>query len=106
MSKEIPDADPPLSAEEQAVVDQLGATDLQFIDDTILSNSAECWRKVARVAGLAQDALASRYSGLPCVFYALRISRLVDAGRLDSQGDLSYMRFSEVRLRPSKFNEP
>ena len=36
--------------------------------------------------------------GLPDIYYAQRVLSLVDAGRLEAQGDLKYLRFSEVRL--------
>jgi hypothetical protein len=44
------------------------------------------------------EKLEARYPQLTYVFYAMRIQTLADQGRLESQGDLNYMRFSEVRL--------
>jgi hypothetical protein len=37
-------------------------------------------------------------SGIPYTFYALRTKTLVAQGRLESQGNLEFIRFSEVRL--------
>lgn len=104
MNEEIPIANPPLTADEQALVAKLSDTDLAAIDATVLANCFSHWRKVAAVVGWTMDALKNRHPDLPDVFYAQRVSRLVDEGHLDSQGDLSYMRFSEVRLLPRTSN--
>jgi len=50
------------------------------------------------VVSLASKKLGTRYPQFSYVFYAERIRALADFGRLESQGNLSYMRFSEVRL--------
>jgi len=44
------------------------------------------------------EKLEQRYPDFSCAFYAQRVQILADQGRLESQGDLDYMRFSEVRL--------
>ena len=54
--------------------------------------------KVARVVVWTEEALKNRYPGLSYVFYSQRVIRLAEAGRLESQGNLEYIRFSEVRL--------
>jgi hypothetical protein len=56
------------------------------------------WQKVAMVVARSTDKLESRYPDISSAFYAQRIQILADQGRLESQGDLDYMRFSEVRL--------
>jgi hypothetical protein len=98
MNEEMPMANPPLTAEEKSVAAKLSDADVQAIDATILANSSDRWYKVARVVGSTEDALKLRYPGLSYVFYAHRLCQLVDERRLDSQGDVLYMRFSEVRL--------
>jgi hypothetical protein len=98
MSDEIPQANPPLSAAEQGVVDALTEQDLAIIDAAILGECTTHWYKVARVAGRTEDALAARYPGLSVIFYAQRLIQLAEEGRLESQGNLKWMRFSEVRL--------
>ena len=40
--------------------------------------------------------------GIPDLFYAERLRKLVQDGRLESQGNLAYMRLSEVRLPQAK----
>ena len=97
----MPIENPPLTAEEEAVVAKLSEADLQAIDAVILGECRDHWFKVARVVTRTEDALENRYPGLSYVFYTLRICKLVDEGRLHSQGHLLYIRHSEVRL-PAK----
>jgi len=80
MTKEIPEANPPLTAEEQLLVARLSDADLQAIDATILGNSCDRWQKVAMVVALTEDALKNRYPGLSYIFYAQRLCRLVEEG--------------------------
>lgn len=98
MSEEIPQANPPLNAEEQAVAARLSPAELQAIDTVILANAAERWLKVAWVVLHTADAMEKQHPGLSCLFYAQRLCQLAAAGRLESKGNLAYMRFSEVRL--------
>jgi len=98
MSEEIPQANPPLSVEERAVVAKLTETDLEKIDVAILANVSTSWLKVARVVAFTDSALRDRYPGLSYIFYAQRLIHLAETGRLESQGNVEYMRFSEVRL--------
>ena len=96
--EEKPIANPPLTDDERSAVSRLKEEDFKAIDTTILANSSHRWLKVARVVSFTQDQLQNAYPDLSCVFYAQRLCQLVDEGQLESQGDLSYMRFSEVRL--------
>jgi hypothetical protein len=98
MSEEIPIGNPPLSPEEQAAVEKLTDTDLKTIDATILANCSAGWFKVAAVTWDTEKTLTSLYPALSYVFYTERLRWLVNEGRLESQGDLRHMRFSEVRI--------
>ena len=98
MNDEVPIANPLLSAEEQVAVSKLTDTDIRVIDAAILANSSNRWLKVARVVSHTEEELRQRYPELSYIFYAQRLIQLVEVGRLDSQGDLEYMRFSEVRI--------
>jgi hypothetical protein len=98
MSEEIPMANPPLSNEEQSVVAKLTDADFQVINAAILTNSSKRWLKVARVVRDTEKELSDRYPGLSYVFYAQCLIRLSEEGSLESQGNLEYMRFSEVRI--------
>jgi hypothetical protein len=90
--------DPPLDAEDLQAVAALTSDDLGAIDRALLAASHTNWRKVAFVVGTAMDAYPDSYHDIPDVFYAQRIQALVSAGRLEVQGNLRRMRFSEVRL--------
>jgi hypothetical protein len=98
MGEEIPVANEPLSDKERAAASKLTDADLQIIDAAILASSSSHWLKVARVVSSTEDILKNRYPDLSHVFYAQRLIQLSDAGQLESQGNLEYMRFSEVRI--------
>jgi len=92
------DPDPPLDVEQSLRVSKLTQDDLWDIDRELLHQSARSWRKVARVVSFTMGKLESRIPGVPEVYYAQRVRHLVETGKLESQGDLHKMRFSEVRL--------
>ena len=98
MSDEIPEANDPLTAEELSAIAKLTAADLQIIDTAILANSSVHWFKVARVVTFTADALHQSYPAFSHAVYAERLAWLADHGRLESQGNLDYMRFSEVSI--------
>lgn len=98
MGDEIPEATPPLSPEEELALARLSRRDVEVIDAAILSCALPHWQKVAKVVFLTVETLEARYPQLSYISYAMRIQDLVDQGLLESQGDLDYMRFSEVRL--------
>ncbi len=102
MTREIPIPPEPLTVEERALVEQLSDEDLERIDDALLQSAERRFLKVARVASTVMLSPEYRYRGLPDEFYRQRLCRLVDEGRLESQGNLDYMRFSEVRLPPNE----
>lgn len=67
------------------------------VDALILSFARPQWRKVAMI--ISQVARESgRDRDADCENVAERIRVLVEAGRLEAQGDLSKWRHSEVRL--------
>jgi hypothetical protein len=43
-----------------------------------------------------------RLPGIPDSFYAERVRLLVECGKLLAEGDLRFMRYSEVKLRSNK----
>ena len=98
MIDEVPEPNPPLSPEEESAVEALTQSDIEFIDTAVLSSARPHWQKAAMVVTRAVEKLEARYPQLSYVFYAMRIQALADQGRLESQGDLDHMRFSEVRL--------
>lgn len=90
-----------LDAEEQEAVDRLKPEQIQCIDAQLLADCAAGWRKSARIVGSAWLALSKELPDVPVGYYAQRVIALVEAGSLEAQGNLHYMRFSEVRL-PSR----
>src|SRR5262245_17893603 len=90
--------DPPLSLEQAKVVASLSSEILAKIDAELLSHAKPHNRKVAMIVGLAMGNPAVRVSGLPDLFYAQRVRLLVNEGQLVAEGNLDFMRFSEVRL--------
>ena len=68
------------------------------IDDAVLSSIGPRWQKVAMVIIRAEEKF---YGHLPegedAKIIAARLEFLIETGRLESQGDISRWRFSEVR---------
>ena len=83
---------------EQQAVASLEPEQVVRIDQALLQSCSTQWRKVARVVGATQSALAGEFPELPAGFCAQRIAELVACGHLESQGSLQHMRFSEVRV--------
>jgi|SRR5215472_844473 len=98
MTDEVPIPTPPLSAEELEAFTKLSPKEVEAIDQAVLSCCLPRWRKVAMVVIRVKEKLGEQYPQFSYVLYSERIRVLADQGRLDSQGDLSYMRFSEVKL--------
>lgn len=94
--------DGPLTPEQEVVVAKLSPEDLAKIDEGLLSNCCENWRKVAMVVGTTMMSDGPyRFEDVPDVFYSQRVRALVESGLLESQGNLDFMRYSEVRLTKS-----
>jgi hypothetical protein len=102
---EIPQPDEPLTAEQAALVEALSPDEVESIDRALLSNTHDRWRKVAMVVGKTMMELETRRRGIPDTYYAQRVRKLVERGSLQSQGNLEFMRFSEVR-RPESPDQP
>ncbi len=64
VSEEIPQANPPLSTEEQSAATKLTAADYKVINAAILAQTSDRWLKVARVVFRTDDALRNRYPDL------------------------------------------
>jgi len=94
----LEEPDPSLTNEQSARVAQLTEAEINTVDEMLLANTSRDWRKVARVVATTLPELQNHLEGIPDVFYTQRIRRLVENGALESQGDLSRMRYSEVRL--------
>jgi hypothetical protein len=89
--------DTELNDEEQRTVVAFSESQVAFIDSVLLADCATSWRKVARIVGTALTHWPE-VAQVPIGFFARRVKALVEAGKLESKGNLDYMRFSEVRL--------
>lgn len=89
---------PPLSREEAQVAASLSPEFVAAIDAELLSHARPRNRKVAMLVGMAMGNPKFRTSGLPDLFYAQRVRELVARGHLVAEGNLDFMRYSEVRL--------
>lgn len=97
MEKPVPDRD--LTEEEKELVKSLTEEQLKEIDEMLLSHVHPKYnRKVAYLVGATMNKLPNRVNGIPDVFYSQRVARLVEQGILLAEGNLEYMRFSEVRF--------
>jgi hypothetical protein len=98
MPQNRPLADPPLTSEQRQKVSSLLPVELSSIDQALLRHVSEDWRKIARVVGFAMSEPVSRVPGIPDVFYAQRVRRLVEVGTLESRGDILAMGLGEVKF--------
>ena len=98
MSEQDVKPDPTLTPEQAIHVSRLGQEDLWEIDRVLLAQCAPAWRKVALIVGMTIGKLSERFPNVPDIYYAQRVRRLVAVGELESQGNLEYMGYSEVRL--------
>ena len=89
--------DPPLTPDQIKLIEELTDEDVKAIDEALLASISDKWRKVARVVGTAMLDYPCRVESIPDVYYSQRVQKLVEEGLLESQGNLSYMRYSEVR---------
>lgn len=92
------DQDRDLTEQEALLIAGLPAELVTRIDDAMLAKATPRFQKVARIIVEMMRSFPDRPSGIPDVYYAQRIAKLVNAGLLESQGNLRRMRFSEVRL--------
>ena len=89
--------DPPLTPDQVKLVENLTDADVKAIDDALFESTSNRWRKVARVVATAMLDYPCSDEGIPDVYYSQRVQALVKNGLLESQGNLSHMRYSEVR---------
>jgi hypothetical protein len=95
------DDDPPdgeMTDEEAHIAASLSADMIEKIDACLLSHAKIRERKVAMIVGSAMSNKDIRVSGLSELFYRDRVKSLVVRGLLSSEGNLEYMRYSEVKL--------
>ncbi len=87
-----------LDDEDRLAVSALSEDDIAAIDRAILAEVRNHWLKVAMVVSNAMDAYPAEYLDIPDLFYGQRVRELVRSGKLESRGEISRMRNSEIRL--------
>jgi hypothetical protein len=87
-----------LTPEQRERVAELTADELTMIDEAILRNCSDQFRKIARVVGSAMIENQEAIPHVPDIFYADRVRRFVVTGKLESKGRIDAMRFGEVKL--------
>jgi len=90
--------DPEMTEEQRDFTSLLSLKKLEAIDAYILKCAKERYLKVAMLVANVLMNKDIHVEGTPDIFYAKRVRLLVENGLLESQGNLQYMRFSEVRL--------
>lgn len=90
--------DGPMSPDEIKIASALDSDFIRKVDEALLSHARAKSRKVAFIVGATMMDKTLRLPGLSDVFYASRVKELVKKGLLVAEGNLDYMRYSEVRL--------
>ncbi len=94
--------DPEMTKEQVDLASVISQDQLKEIDTYIISISSNYWHKIAKIVASTMNDLPSRVKGIPDIFYAQRIRKLVEEGVLEAQGNIKSMRNCEVRLRNTK----
>ena len=92
---EVPRVSSTLRWEDVRLPDSIAVSDL---DELIFSVMKPVWRKTAMMIVMTLKECEARAMPLDEKVIGARIAALAEAGRIDSQGDLSMWRHSEVRL--------
>jgi len=87
-----------LEPDEQDAVSRLTAVQMREVDESLLAACALSWKKVASVVGRASARESRQFADIPYGYFAQRVKALVEAGQLESQGNLDHVRYSEIRL--------
>lgn len=77
---------------------KLSEAELNEIDSTIYSHTKERWQKIAMVIAKSLD-LREKYPELNDVKLLVRVHHLINSNKLESEGNIKAMRFSEVRRK-------
>lgn len=85
------------SAEEIAQMRAATPDEARAMDELILRECSEHWRKVAMVVGKLLDEFDRAFAHLPLAYIQARRQELEDAGSVEIAGDVWAMRHSEIR---------
>ena len=68
------------------------------IDEALLANITDRWRKVTRLFGSAMIQLGNARAGPDDLYFAARVAQLAKKGLIEYEGDLAQMGRCEIRL--------
>ena len=91
------EVEPSLTQEQEYKVSKLTQNELKEIDDELLSLCTNTFQKVAKIVGTYMSTSSNKFE-LVDIFYAQRIEVMALSNILEHQGNLKFMRYSEVRL--------
>ena len=91
------EVEPSLTKEQVERVSELTEEQLKEIDYGLLSFCSNKFPKVAKIVGSYMTSNSNKFDVID-LFYAQRIEKMADLGFLEYQGNLKFMRYSEVRL--------
>jgi hypothetical protein len=89
--------DPPPTAEDLAIVASVSADVIAKLDKALLNAASNDWRKMARLVGNAMAEAKPVVPDLSYSYYVYRLRDFVASGVLEFRGDLTIMRFCELR---------
>ncbi|MBD9370032.1 DUF3658 domain-containing protein [Xanthomonas sp. XNM01] len=87
-----------LEQDAQDAIARLQDSDLEQIDQAILSALGRDWKKAGFITAGVMIAAPDEHEELPEAFYALRIRALAQAGRIEVNGDLDALKTCDIRL--------
>ena len=86
-----------LTPEEEFRVSKLKAKELKMIDAALLAEASTSERKISWLVGKTLKSLGTEFSGIPDIFFARRVRKLVGEGKLQMDGESEYVRLTEAR---------
>lgn len=88
---------PSLTEEQVDIVSNITTEELEKIDSELLLLVGDRYQKVAKIVLTYMFKNEDLNSGVPDLFYGLRIKQLAEAGKIEFQGNLEFMQYSEVK---------
>ena len=77
---------------------QLSQDELELIDNTLYSYTSERWQKIAMIIGRSLK-LCNQFKDLNDIKLLVRVHHLINTSKLETQGNIKAMRFSEVKRK-------
>ena len=88
-----------MSEGERMKVEALSEQQILEIDDCLLKHIKPFWRKLAMVIGLAMSEMKDLHDlNIVYIYYYNRLLKLIKENNLETQGNIDFIRWSEIRL--------